>query len=192
MGRVSLLARNVDQVEGSEQIQESHGNEASEGAGVGATTGTVLGGVTGFLIGVGLLAIPGVGPVLAAGAEISALGATLAGAGTGALAGGIVGALVGLGIPEKQAKVYENRVKAGDYLLMVSGDDDHIARVESIMRDRNVEDFEIFGPKSYRQEDVRINQRATSTAGTTIKTRDLDHDGEPEVIIVDKRSEPRV
>lgn len=144
MDRVSLLARNLEDVEGAREVTEKHGNEAKEGAGIGATTGTVLGGVGGFLVGVGLLAIPGVGPILAAGAEISALASTLAGAGIGAAAGGIIGALVGLGIPEEKAKVYNERVKAGHYLLMVSGNDDEVRRAQSIMRERNVEEFEIF------------------------------------------------
>lgn len=190
MNRVSLLARNVDEVKGSEELEQGHGNEAKEGAGAGATTGTVLGGVTGFLIGVGVLAIPGIGPVLAAGAEISALGSTLAGAGIGAATGGIVGALVGMGIPEERAKVYENRVKAGDYLMIVSGNDDELHRVQSIMGDRNVEDFEIFGGENYTREDVRVDATRRNTQ-TTTAGRDLDADGEPEVIIKDKRNKTR-
>ncbi len=208
MNRVSLLARNVDNVEGADQVRdETHGNEASEGAGIGASTGTILGGVTGFLIGVGVLAIPGVGPILAAGAEIGALGSTLAGAGIGAATGGIVGALIGLGIPEERAKVYENRIKAGDYLMMVSGNDDEVRRVESIMRDRNVEEFEIFeapaetrpeSAASYQREDVTVNrrdvtptQRPVAREGNVTKTYDLDNDNDPEVIVVDERNQPR-
>lgn len=196
MSRVSLLARNVDHVEGSEELEHTEGNEAKEGAGVGATTGTVLGGVTGFLIGVGVLAIPGVGPVLAAGAEISALGSTLAGAGIGAATGGIVGALVGMGIPEERAKVYEDRVKAGDYLMIVSGNEDEMHHVESIMGDRNVEEFEIFGGTDYVREDVTVdttrrNNAQTRGTGTTVAARDLDRDGDPEVIIHDKRNKAR-
>lgn len=167
MSRVSLLARNVEDVAGSREINETHGNEASEGAGIGATTGTVLGGVTGFLIGVGVLAIPGVGPILAAGAEISALGSTLAGAGVGAATGGIVGALIGLGIPEEKAKVYEDRIKAGDYLLMVSGDDDTMRRTESIMGNHHVDDFEVFATPNKTSPAERINHRSTDTAVST-------------------------
>jgi len=167
MDRVSLLARNLDNVEGADEIvhERTEGNEAKEGAGIGATTGTLLGGVTGFLIGVGLLAIPGVGPILAAGAEIGALGSTLAGAGIGAATGGIVGALIGLGIPEKKAKVYEERIKAGDYLLIVSGENDgDLNRVESIMRDRNVEEFEVFdATDSYRDDDGQYYSRREPT-----------------------------
>lgn len=210
MNNVSVLARHIDDVSGGREVNETHGNEASEGAGIGASTGTVLGGVTGFLIGVGLLAIPGVGPILAAGAEIGAVGSTLAGAGAGALAGGIVGALVGLGIPEEKAKVYEDRIKAGDYLLMVSGDDDTIRRAESIMKDHHVDDFEIFEPttKEYVREDYAargadINHRPNAdvypsgqdvptTQGThdreVTSARDLDNDRHPEVIVRDNRS----
>ncbi|MGQ4649331.1 DUF1269 domain-containing protein [Lyngbya aestuarii] len=210
MDRVSLLARNVEDVEGAREVTEKHGNEAKEGAGIGATTGTVLGGVGGFLVGVGLLAIPGVGPILAAGAEISALASTLAGAGIGAAAGGIIGALIGLGIPEERAKVYNERVKAGDYLLMVSGNDDEVRRAQSIMRERNVEEFDIFDapdrnraqaeaiPAAERRQ-VREEVRPMPTAErrqvreeTVTETRDLTGDGDPEVIIVDKNKRREV
>jgi hypothetical protein len=196
MDRVSLLARNVDKVEGSEDLQT--GNAAAEGAGAGATTGTVLGGLTGFLIGVGVLAIPGIGPVLAAGAEISALGSTLAGAGVGAATGGIVGALVGMGIPEERAKAYEDRVKAGDYLLIVSGDGDRLNRVETIMRDRNVEEFEIFGGSATTTTTATtpVDTTATTTTGPVTGTTrpgvvtnvdKINHSADPEVVVVDKR-----
>jgi hypothetical protein len=207
MDRVSVLARNIDDVSGGREVNESHGNEASEGAGIGATTGTVLGGVTGFLIGVGVLAIPGVGPILAAGAEIGALGSTLAGAGAGALTGGIIGALVGLGIPEDKARVYEDRIKAGDYMLMVSGDDDTVRRAESIMNDYHVDDIEIFNAparEEHHEENVaaKVNHRpiedvdtvatrrdVPSTQGREATTaRDVDNDKHPEVVIKDNRS----
>jgi len=194
MSLVSLLARHVDDVAGADEIRDAgnrdaEGNEASEGAGIGATTGTVLGGVTGFLIGVGLLAIPGVGPVLAAGAEIGALGSTLAGAGVGAAAGGIIGALVGLGIPEERARVYEKRVKAGDYLLIISGETNDLEWIQSTMRDRHAEELEVFGPRTDNRTE-RVDTRRTQdfnkeTVGNR-KTYDIDNDSEPEVIVVDK------
>lgn len=218
MERVSLLARNVDDVEGAREITEKDGNEAKEGAGIGATTGTVLGGVGGFLVGVGLLAIPGVGPILAAGAEISALASTLAGAGIGAAAGGIIGALIGLGIPEEKAKIYEERVKAGDYLLIVSGSDQDMHRVESIMGDRHVEEFEIFEAPDRREETEHVNQVVTEPVNRTermevhehervtpvrtaervevkeeiVETHDLTGDGEPEVIIVNEEKHKKI
>ncbi|WP_228035394.1 signal transduction histidine kinase (STHK), LytS [Oculatella sp. LEGE 06141] len=210
MNRVSLIARHVDKVEGSEEVTENRGDtEAQEGAGIGASTGTVLGGLSGFLIGVGVLAIPGVGPILAAGAEINALAATLAGAGVGAAAGGIVGALVGLGIPEEQAKSYNSSVKAGHYLLMVSGTADELRRVESVLRDRHVEDFNIYDAPDLAQTSTTptrgnvastpnreqmatgevLTERREASRTNATETRDIDQDGEPEVFIVDKRNE---
>lgn len=207
MERVSLLARNLEDVEGAKEITEKHGNEAKEGAGIGATTGTLLGGVGGFLIGVGVLAIPGVGPILAAGAEIGALGSTLAGAGIGAATGGIIGALIGLGIPEERAKVYNERVKAGDYLLMVSGSDDRVEHAASIMRDRHAEELEIFeAPEPVeheRREEVEakqeyVEQKPVSTVKQprvnereVVEAHDIEGDGDPDVVIVDKRNKVR-
>lgn len=144
MDRVSLIARNIDDVRGAEEIRDhTEGNEAAEGAGIGAVTGTVFGGVTGLLIGLGTLAIPGIGPALVAG-ELAALGTTAAGAGVGALTGGLVGALTGMGIPEERAKVYEGSVKAGEYLLMVSGTGDQLNQAESIMRDCGINEFGVY------------------------------------------------
>lgn len=143
MNRVSLIARNVSDVKGAEEITEKHGNEAKEGAGIGAVTGTVLGGLGGLLVGLGTLAIPGLGPVIIAG-ELTTLATTAAGAGVGAAAGGLVGALAGMGIPEEKAKIYEKRVKAGHYLLMVSGNNDQVRHADEIMHKYNTREFGIF------------------------------------------------
>jgi hypothetical protein len=91
---------------------EKH-TKAPEGAVTGAGTGGVLGGALGWLVGVGALAIPGVGPLIAAGPIIAAL----SGAAVGAAAGGIAGALIGLGIPEFEAKRYEQKIKSGNILI---------------------------------------------------------------------------
>ena len=99
MERVSVIAKGTDKVAGEETTEEI-GNKADEGAATGALTGGALGGITGLLVGLGALAIPGIGPILLAGAEATAIATTLAGAGIGAAAGGLVGALIGLGIPE--------------------------------------------------------------------------------------------
>ncbi len=182
--RISLLARHVEDVKGAEEISDGEGNEAMEGAGIGATTGTVLGGVGGFLIGAGILAIPGVGPVLAAGVGISEIAATLAGAGIGAASGGLVGALVGAGIPEDKAKVYNQRFDAGDYLLMVDATHDNVHQVESILRDRHIEEIGVYDAPGLAQSNQPV-----AGHNAAVGTRDIDSDGEPEVIIVDKRSE---
>lgn len=92
--------------------------KAPEGATTGATTGGVIGGTLGLLAGIGALAIPGVGPLIAAGPIMG----TLAGLGVGATAGGVVGALVGMGIPEYEAKRFEGAVKDGGTLLSVHCD----------------------------------------------------------------------
>jgi Tetrahydromethanopterin S-methyltransferase, subunit C len=92
--------------------------KAPEGTTTGATTGGVVGGTLGLLAGIGALAIPGVGPLIAAGPIM----ATLAGVGVGGAVGGLVGALVGMGIPEYEAKRYEGAVKGGGTLLSVHCD----------------------------------------------------------------------
>jgi hypothetical protein len=92
--------------------------KAPEGTATGVTTGGVVGGTLGLLAGIGALAIPGVGPLIAAGPIM----ATLAGVGVGGAVGGVVGALVGMGIPEYEAKRYEGAVKDGGTLLSVHCD----------------------------------------------------------------------
>src|ERR1700752_3872326 len=103
---------------GTKEIGTQKATKAPEGAATGAGSGAVLGGALGLLAGIGALAIPGVGPLIAAGPIM----ATLAGVGVGGAVGGIVGALVGMGIPEYEAKRYEGAVKDGGTLLSVHCD----------------------------------------------------------------------
>jgi hypothetical protein len=93
--------------------------KAPEGAAAGAGTGGVLGGALGWLAGIGTLAIPGLGPFVAAGPIMAAL----SGAAAGAALGGLTGALVGLGIPEHEAKLYEGKVRGGNILISVHTED---------------------------------------------------------------------
>src|SRR5437870_6682197 len=104
---------------GTRDFAHEQHTKAPEGAAAGASTGGVLGGGLGWLVGIGALAIPGVGPFIAAGPIMAAL----AGAAVGAAVGGLTGALVGLGIPEYEAKLYEGKLKAGNILLSVHTDD---------------------------------------------------------------------
>jgi len=106
----------------------------AESAGAGAVGGAVVGGLGGLLVGLGALAIPGVGPVIAAGTLATALGSTAAGAGIGAAAGGLIGALVGLGIPEDDAHFYAEGVKRGGVLVTVQASDDRATEALNIMR----------------------------------------------------------
>ena len=112
--------------------------KAPEGTAVGATTGGVVGGALGVLAGIGALAIPGVGPLIAAGP----LMAGLAGLGVGGAVGGLVGALVGMGIPEYEAKRYEGQVKNGGTLLSVHCDTaDQISRAKDLLRGTGATDI---------------------------------------------------
>src|ERR1700754_132725 len=104
--------------------------KAPEGATAGGTSGAVVGGVLGWLVGIGALAIPGIGPFLAAGPIMAAL----AGMGVGAAVGGVAGALVGFGVPEYEAKRYETRLKKGGILVSVHADNhEWISRAKSIL-----------------------------------------------------------
>jgi Protein of unknown function (DUF3341) len=105
--------------EGTKDFAHEKHTKAPEGTATGAGSGAVIGGGLGWLVGIGALAIPGLGPFIAAGPIVAAL----AGAGAGGVLGGITGALVGMGIPEYEAKRYEGRVKEGGILLSVHCDD---------------------------------------------------------------------
>jgi ActD protein len=105
--------------QGTKDFAHEKNTKAPEGAATGAGSGAVVGGTLGWLAGIGALAIPGVGPFIAAGPIVAAL----AGAGVGGAIGGITGALIGMGIPEYEAKRYEGRVKEGGILLSVHCDD---------------------------------------------------------------------
>jgi hypothetical protein len=112
--------------------------KAPEGTAAGATTGGVVGGALGVLAGLGALAIPGVGPIIAAGPIM----AGLAGLGVGGAVGGLVGALIGMGIPEYEAKRYEGRVKGGGTLLSVHCDtSEQIARVKDLLKGTGATDI---------------------------------------------------
>lgn len=143
MDQVSVIAKDADKIAGHDTTEDV-GNKADDGAAAGALTGGALGGITGLLVGLGTLAIPGIGPILLAGAEATAIATTLAGAGIGAAAGGLIGALIGLGIPEEKAKVYNDRVKGGSFLVMVTGNGYEIDRAATIMRNHGVEEFDIY------------------------------------------------
>jgi len=112
--------------------------KAPEGAVAGAGTGGVIGGALGWIAGIGALAIPGVGPFIAAGPILAAL----SGVAVGAAVGGIAGGLIGLGIPEIEAKRYEGKVKAGNILISVHTEDaGDIARAKDIFKQAGAQDI---------------------------------------------------
>jgi hypothetical protein len=113
-------------------------SKAPEGAATGAAAGGALGGTLGLLAGIGALAIPGLGPFIAAGPIVGAL----AGLGAGGAVGGFAGALVGLGIPEYEAKRYEGRVKEGGVLLSVhTGTSERVKAAKDILERTGAEDI---------------------------------------------------
>ncbi|MFZ0594233.1 MAG: general stress protein [Bryobacteraceae bacterium] len=122
---------------GTKDFAHEKATKAPEGTTTGAITGGAIGGTLGLLVGIGALAIPGLGPFIAAGPIM----ATLAGIGSGGVVGGLVGALVGLGIPEYEAKRYEGRIKHGGILLSVHCDsDDWAKKAKEILKESGAED----------------------------------------------------
>lgn len=123
---------------GTRDFAHEKNTKAPEGAAAGAGTGGVLGGVLGWLVGIGSLAIPGVGPFVAAGPIMAAL----SGAAVGSAVGGLTGALVGLGIPEFEAKQYEGKLKQGNILISVHSENStETDRAEQILKQANAQDI---------------------------------------------------
>ena len=130
---------------GSQDFAHEHNTKAPEGAIAGVGAGGVIGGTIGLLAGIGALAIPGVGPLIAAGPLMAAL----SGAAAGATLGGVAGALVGLGIPELEAKTYEGKIKGGNILIAVHTiDDEQVKRAKSSLERHNAHDVVVTGNSS--------------------------------------------
>ncbi|WP_414587533.1 general stress protein [Scytonema sp. PCC 10023] len=184
MNKISIIARDADRegdIAGVE-TQKRVGNKADEGAATGAVTGATLGGITGLLVGLGTLAIPGVGPILLAGEIATTLATTVAGAGIGAATGGLLGALIGLGIPEERARVYNDRVSRGDYLVIVDGTDDEIRRAETVLTNQGIQEFGI-----YNAPGVAGTRTDESAPVLNNPSSDRIVNNEPQVTIVDRR-----
>src|SRR3989454_10291827 len=123
---------------GTRDFAHEQHTKAPEGAVMGAGTGGVLGGALGWLVGIGALAIPGLGPFIAAGPIMAAL----SGAAAGAALGGLSGALIGMGIPEYEAKRYEGKIKEGNLLISVHAEDsDERARAKEIFEQAGAHDI---------------------------------------------------
>jgi hypothetical protein len=136
---------------GTKDFAHEKATKAPEGASSGAGAGVVLGGTLGWLAGIGALAIPGLGPFIAAGPIMAAL----AGAGVGGAVGGLTGALIGMGIPEYEAKRYEGRVKEGGILLSVHCDTrEQVKRAREILKQTGARDISSAGEASSEEEEV--------------------------------------
>src|SRR5208282_4677999 len=129
---------------GTKDFAHEKHTKAPEGTATGVGTGAVVGGGLGWLVGIGALAIPGLGPFIAAGPIMAAL----AGVGVGGAVGGLIGALVGMGIPEYEAKRYEGRVKDGGVLLSIHcNTSEDISRAEDLLKLTGAEDISSAGEK---------------------------------------------
>jgi hypothetical protein len=146
--------------EGTKDFAHEQASKAPEGATTGAVTGAVLGGALGWLAGIGSLAIPGLGPFIAAGPIMAAL----AGAGAGGAVGGIAGSLIGMGIPEYEAKRYEGRVKDGGILLSVHCDNSEwTKKAKQILENNGAMDVSSTGEAS---SDYDVSDKPRYKTGT--------------------------
>lgn len=148
-----LLPENL----GARELATEKSTKAPEGATAGAGSGAVIGGTLGWLVGIGALAIPGLGPFIAAGPIMAAL----AGVGVGGAVGGFTGALVGMGIPEYEAKRYEGRLEKGGVLLSVHCDSsEEVSRAKDILKRTGAEDI---ASTTESNADVPNVKRASAT-----------------------------
>ncbi|MHC5935805.1 general stress protein [Nostoc sp.] len=171
MEKVSVVVQNADRNHqiADDQIKERTGDKADEGATVGGLSGGAVGGLTGLLVGLGTLAIPGVGPIMLAGAAATALVTTLVGASIGAATGTFAGALVGWGMSEEQARTYNERVEYGDYLIIVDCTSLEIAKVQAILQRWGIEEFGIY--EHLNSEHGTTNYLTTTTSATAIPNK---------------------
>lgn len=138
---------------GSKDFAHEKHTKAPEGAVAGASSGAIIGGALGWLIGIGALAIPGIGPFIAAGPIV----AMLSGIGAGGTVGGLTGALIGVGIPEYEAKRYEGRIRSGGILLSVHCDNsDWVKRAKDVMQGTGASDI---ATDSEAKADYAVSER---------------------------------
>lgn len=161
---------------GTRDFAHEQNTKAPEGAVAGAGTGGALGGALGWVIGIGALAIPGVGPFIAAG-PIMAL---LAGAAVGATVGGITGALIGMGIPEIEAKRYEGKIKAGNILISVHADNGtEVETAKRIFREADAQDISSTGEAGVTDKKgaTKTRNRTTAFGAGSTGADDTDREG---------------
>lgn len=159
---VSVLMKDANT---TKDFAHEKNTKSPEGTAIGVTTGGVIGGTLGLLAGIGALAIPGVGPLIAAGPIMGAL----AGLGVGGTVGGVVGALAGMGVPEYEAKRYEGHVKDGGVLLSVHCEtSDEIHRAKEILKASGAEDISSTGEETSDKHDNDIPRDRREVPVSTI------------------------
>jgi hypothetical protein len=155
---------------GTKDLAHEKNTKAPEGATTGGVAGGIAGGVLGWLTGIGVIAIPGVGPLLAAGPIVAAL----AGVGTLGAIGGVVGGLVGLGVPEYEAKRFEGRIRDGGILLSVHCDShEWVKRAKDILQQTGAQDVGVEGEKSgdFANADKPMSRTPVTTEKLTPRVR---------------------
>lgn len=148
MDKVSVIAHEarVDTHVGGQAVEKPKAEQAKGGAEAGAVAGTATGGLMGLLGGLGVLAIPGVGPVAEVGVVLAN---TLLGSGFGAAGGGLIGALIGWGVPEDRANYYNSRIYEGqEYMVVIEGTDSDIRTAQSILQTHGLHDWGVYTPHS--------------------------------------------
>ncbi len=147
---------------GTRDFAHEHNTKAPEGTATGVGTGVVLGGALGWLAGIGALAIPGLGPFIAAGPIMAAL----SGAAVVGTLGGITGALIGMGIPEFEAKRFEGRIKSGKSLISIHCDDsDEVSRAKEICENVRAEDITVGGEVAVHDSGKKRRSETSSIDG---------------------------
>ncbi|MEC4885128.1 MAG: general stress protein [Scytonema sp. PMC 1070.18] len=132
---VSIIAQDT------EDLNNVHEKDYGKGAKAGAITGGAIGGLTGLFQGLAILTIPGVGPALAVG---TILASTVLAGGIGTAAGGLMGGLIGWGVPEEDARFYNDRLSYGDYLVIIEGTENEILRAEAILNSKGVQHWRVY------------------------------------------------
>jgi len=172
MDRVSVIGKDIyhhaeftganvgDRVINTDELDTDE-NKSGETAADGAIAGASIGGFAGLLVGLGGLLIPGVGPIMLAGATATAIGTAFSGGVIGALAGSLAGSLIGLGIPEDRAHLYSDRVAQGDYLIIVEGSESDIALAESILNKHGINHWYIYDLPTESVQTIRPMETAT-------------------------------
>ncbi|WP_347549092.1 low temperature-induced protein [Pseudalkalibacillus hwajinpoensis] len=195
---ISVFAKDKSKVNVLEEEMETsvtsnkggRGKNAGKGAGLGALSGGALGGIGGLIAGLGLLAIPGIGQLAAAGP----IAAALTGAGVGAGGGGIVGALVGAGMPERDAKQYENHLKDGKIIVIVEASDKVQDKVYRIFLSNKTENKSMY-PDHYQNHDHDHTSHYSTTTnnqdGKTTPLKDKAHTESPNTNFTNRTNETR-
>ncbi len=168
MDQVSIIGNDVNSQNeagvnnrGDQATDQNDLNKVEEKAKQGAVTGGTVGGLAGLLVGLGVLAIPGVGPVMLAGAAATTIATMLSGGAIGTVAGGLTGGLVGLGLSEDRAQHYNDSITNGEYLVIIEGSDSDIAMAESILSKHSICDWYIY--------DLENESMSTTPTASTVE-----------------------